>query len=87
MKSSEVPIIVYNKEEFYIDITVIYIREIIINKFNSKISNYEHLKKLMECSMCLRNIEDDIKTTKCGKTFHLQCFQIWGHNSCSICNS
>ena len=87
MKSSEIPLVVYNKDTFYTDITVMYIREVIINKFNSKISNYNHLKKLVECSMCLRNIEDEIKTTKCGKTFHLQCFQFWGHNTCSICNS
>ena len=87
MKLSEIPLVVYNKETFCTDITVMYIREVIINKFNSKISNYNHLKKLVECSMCLRNIEDEIKTTKCSKTFHLQCFQFWGHGSCSICNS
>ena len=48
-----------------------------------------NINSIIECSICLNNINNDINTLKCNHSFHNNCIILWQttNNTCPLCRA
>jgi hypothetical protein len=94
LQASGVPIDVSNKLKFHRQVALIYVKNYIKTRFNTKVEAHRLkssgcviLRGDTTCSICLETITSDAHTTPCRHNFHRACMRQWGRNNCPMCRA
>lgn len=80
-----------DKLKFHRHIALIYVKQLILKKYNTKLQAHickaSVAAKTAECSICLQKITSDAQITRCHHAFHRACMIQWGRPSCPLCRA